>query len=284
MAYTRDRMADLGKMAPDFEMIDMSESTFFEDFLVQISEIKNHILNLEKKVILIEQLQSKLLSSVRDNLREQKNLDNMTNSFVIEIKKHNDKLQELYKLVRQDKTEKRQVMDNHISITSANLKKVLHQYQEIRDNYSKQQKQAFSRQCQLIDPTVNQDQIDNILSTGISAGELFQMKKLKLSEQDLADIKERHNSIFALEKDMTELHEVFVQLAILVEQQDEKIDNIDTSIDIGANQVVQATRYLGDARRIQSSVQKKKLMIGCCLIVMLAIIALVLLSVIGHFF
>ena len=284
MAYMRDRLADLGKIAPDSEMIDMGESTFFEDFLVQISEIKNHISNLEKKVITIEQLQSKLLSLIRDNPREQKNLDNMTSSFVIEIKKHNDKLQELHKQVRQDKTDKRQVMDNHISITSANLKKVLHQYQEIRDNYSKQQKQAFSRRCQIIDPTVDQDQIDKILSTGISSTELFQMKKLKLSEQDLADIKARHDSIFALEKDMTELHEVFVQLAILVEQQGEKIDTIETSIDIGAHQVIQATRYLGDARRIQSSMQKKKLMIACCLIVILVIIALVLLSVIGHVF
>ena len=48
----------------------------------------------------------------------------------------------------------------------------------------------------------------------------------------LAEINERHEAVKELEKSLMELHQVFLDMAVLVEAQGEMLDNIEQQVSI----------------------------------------------------
>ena len=50
----------------------------------------------------------------------------------------------------------------------------------------------------------------------------------------LAEVQERHEAVKELEKSLMELHQVFLDMAVLVDAQGEMLDNIEQQVGIGA--------------------------------------------------
>lgn len=48
----------------------------------------------------------------------------------------------------------------------------------------------------------------------------------------LAEIQERHEAVKELEKSLMELHQIFLDMAVLVEAQGEMLDNIEQQVSI----------------------------------------------------
>ena len=46
----------------------------------------------------------------------------------------------------------------------------------------------------------------------------------------LAEITERHEAVKELEQSLLDLHNIFIDMAVLVEEQGEKLDNIQTQV------------------------------------------------------
>ena len=50
----------------------------------------------------------------------------------------------------------------------------------------------------------------------------------------LAEVQERHEAVKELEKSLMELHQVFLDMAVLVEAQGEMLDNIEQQVGVGS--------------------------------------------------
>jgi len=95
----------------------------------------------------------------------------------------------------------------------------------------------------------------------------------------LADIQERHKDITRLETSIQELHQLFLDMSVLVESQGELLDQIEYTVSQSVNFTGKAVEELRTANQYQKRVRKKMCCIICViLIVIIAIIAPLLVS------
>jgi syntaxin 1A len=95
------------------------------------------------------------------------------------------------------------------------------------------------------------------------------------AQKTLAEMKERHHDIIAIEKSIKELHQMFVDMAIIVEQQGEVIDKVEDYITNTVEYTEHAAEEMREAVVRQRSTQRKKWILTIVIIVLLIAIGLV---------
>lgn len=74
--------------------------------------------------------------------------------------------------------------------------------------------------------------------------------------QTCEDITARHNDIMKLEKSIKELHDMFIDMATLIEQQGDKIDRIENHVQSSAAYVEQGRTQIKNAGLYQDKARK----------------------------
>lgn len=92
------------------------------------------------------------------------------------------------------------------------------------------------------------------------------------AKQSLMDIEARHNDIMKLEQSIKELHDMFMDMAMLVESQGEMIDRIEHNVEKAVDYVETAAADTKKAMKYQSAARKKKIIILICVSVLILII------------
>ena len=80
-------------------------------------------------------------------------------------------------------------------------------------------------------------------------------------KQALNEIETRHNEIIKLETSIQKLHNMFVDMAVLVESQGEMIDRIEYNVEHSVDYVERPVSDTKKAVRYQSKARRKKIMI-----------------------
>nr|2M8R_A Chain A, Syntaxin-1A [Rattus norvegicus]3HD7_B Chain B, Syntaxin-1A [Rattus norvegicus]3HD7_F Chain F, Syntaxin-1A [Rattus norvegicus]3IPD_B Chain B, Syntaxin-1A [Rattus norvegicus]3IPD_F Chain F, Syntaxin-1A [Rattus norvegicus] len=101
-----------------------------------------------------------------------------------------------------------------------------------------------------------------------------------ISKQALSEIETRHSEIIKLENSIRELHDMFMDMAMLVESQGEMIDRIEYNVEHAVDYVERAVSDTKKAVKYQSKARRKKIMIIICCVILGIIIA----STIGGIF
>ena len=76
------------------------------------------------------------------------------------------------------------------------------------------------------------------------------------ARQTLADIEARHADIMKLENSIRELHDMFMDMAMLVENQGEMIDRIEYNVEHAVDYVQTATQDTKKALKYQSKARR----------------------------
>jgi syntaxin 1B/2/3 len=100
----------------------------------------------------------------------------------------------------------------------------------------------------------DEETIDHIIETGES--ETFLQKAIQEQGrgqiiETIREIQERHDSVKDIEKSLLELHQIFMDMAVLVEAQGEQLNNIEAQVNRSASYVERGTTQLTIAKRHQ---------------------------------
>ncbi|KAK9289713.1 hypothetical protein L1049_007872 [Liquidambar formosana] len=120
--------------------------------------------------------------------------------------------------------------------------------------------------------------IDALISTGESENFL---RKAILEQgrgvvlDTIYEIQERHEGVKEMEKNLKELHQVFLDVAVLVQTQGEQLDDIESHVARASSFVRDGTQQLQKARSYQKNTRKW----SCYAIILLVIILIVLLVI-----
>lgn len=121
---------------------------------------------------------------------------------------------------------------------------------------------------------VDEERIDALIESG-EAETIFQRAILEQGRgrvlDTLAEIQERHRAVKGLEQSLMELHQIFLDMAVLVEAQGELLDSVERQVARSVEYVHSGTAALQDAKRLQKNTRKWM----CCGIVVLLVIALI---------
>jgi t-SNARE complex subunit (syntaxin) len=135
-------------------------------------------------------------------------------------------------------------------------------FQECQTKYKHKQEQTIRRQFKLVRPDATEAEVSQFVESGSTC--VFQEQAFMSGTRTaqaaaaLEDVQEKHEAIQRLERSIKELHELFLDMSMLVETQGGMLDTIEHSVAhsveysrSGVGELVKANRYAAAARRKQ---------------------------------
>ncbi|CAF1261054.1 unnamed protein product [Adineta steineri] len=154
---------------------------------------------------------------------------------------------------------------------------VMNSYRNAEIEYRERCKARIQRQLEITGRSVTEGEVEEMLESGNPA--VFTqgiMVETAQAKQSLADIEARHGDIIKLEKSIKELHDMFIDMAALVQTQGEMIDRIEFNVVQSENFVKAASTDTKKAVKFQSAARRKKIILIVILVIVVIVIVLVL--------
>ena len=146
--------------------------------------------------------------------------------------------------------------------------------QTAQTSFSREMKEKTSRQLRIACPDASEHDIQQMLTDGENRDTVVRRQMAgshaMLLEQ-LEQVHDKYRAIRRLEKSMTELHQLFLDMATLVEHQGEILDMIEVNVAKTKDNTAAAEKELITARKAQWSSQRRL----CCLTVIMLLIVMV---------
>ena len=143
------------------------------------------------------------------------------------------------------------------STLSRKFVEVMTEYNRTQTDYRERCKGRIMRQLEITGRTTTNEELEDMLEQGNSAvftqGIIMDTAQAK---QTLADIEARHADIIKLETSIKELHDMFMDMAMLVESQGEMIDRIEYHVEHAVDYVQTATQDTKKALKYQSKARR----------------------------
>lgn len=185
-----------------------------------------------------------------------------------------NQIKRLYKLAKGDRAQKTQAEG-----VKTRFQNLLQEHQVIEKEFRKKVKDRVERQYRIVNPNATEEEVREVTESDnpqVFSQALLNSNRYGAARGAFREVQERHVEIQKIEKTLTELAQMFSEMAMLVEQQDETIINVetqaqgvDTDIKAGLQQTDKAVESARAARR------KKWICFWVCIVIIL-IIALVL--------
>lgn len=124
-------------------------------------------------------------------------------------------------------------------------------------------KTRIQRQAEIMGKDLSGDQIEEMIETGkwnVYSENL--LTDAKTARSALAEIENRHRELMELEGRIREIHDLFFQMAVLVEEQGGMLDNIETNVTETRDYVEKATGQIKKAVKYKKNNPCKRLF--CC--------------------
>lgn len=140
------------------------------------------------------------------------------------------------------------------------LKDMMDDFQGLRAKMSTEYKETVERRYYTITgQKADEDTIENLISSGES--ESFLQKAIQEQGRGqimdtISEIQERHDAVKEIEKNLIELHQVFLDMAALVEAQGQQLNDIESHVAHASSFVRRGTEQLQVAREYQKGSRK----------------------------
>jgi len=156
----------------------------------------------------------------------------------------------------------RMVRSQYVSLTSA-FHGAMSEYNEAEMAQRENCKTRIQRQAEIMGKEVSREQIEEMIETG--KWNVFSDNLLlegRTARSALNEIENRHKELLELEGRIRDIHELFFQMARLVEEQGCMLDNIEANVGATQDYVVKASAKIKKAVKYKKSNPCKKLF--CC--------------------
>jgi len=256
-------------------------SQFMSDFFTQVDSLRTNIDKISELVDEVKRLHSTILAAPQADDRTKEELEDKMN----EIKRRANDVRQRLKKMEQDqeqlmtsssssKTQAQlRIEKAQLFVLTQKFRDVMNDYNQVQLGYRQKCKERIQRQLEITGRSVTEGEVEEMLESGNPA--VFTqgiMVETAQAKQSLADIEARHGDIMKLEKSIRELHEMFIDMAALVQTQGEMIDRIEYNVVQSENFVKAASTDTKKAVKFQSAARRKKIIILICLAVIIIIL------------
>ncbi|XP_014222626.1 syntaxin-1A isoform X3 [Trichogramma pretiosum] len=289
---TKDRLAALvAAQSDDDDVADEvsvnmggQDSDFMTEFFAEVEEIREMIDKIQTNVEEVKKKHSAILSAPQTDEKVKNELEDL----MADIKKTANRVRAKLKVIEQNIEQ-----EEHTNKSSADLRirktqhstlsrkfvEVMTEYNRTQTDYRERCKGRIQRQLEITGRTTTNEELEEMLEQGNPAvftqGIIMETQQAK---QTLADIEARHADIIKLENSIRELHDMFMDMAMLVESQGEMIDRIEYHVEHAVDYVQTATQDTKKALKYQSKARRKMIFIIICVTILVIILIAVLAS------
>ncbi|KAL2511158.1 Syntaxin [Abeliophyllum distichum] len=136
----------------------------------------------------------------------------------------------------------------------------MNRFNDLRQKMNSEYRETVQRRYYTVTgENPNKKILDNLIATGES--ETFLQKAIQEQGRGqvidtIMEIQERHDAVKEMEKNLRELHQVFMDMAVLVQDQGEQLNDIDIHVNRANSFVRGGTQQLEVARKRQKNTRK----------------------------
>ncbi|TRY83465.1 hypothetical protein DNTS_016210 [Danionella cerebrum] len=285
----RDRLAELGavitKVNKEEELADCTkdaDNTEFEQHAVvfdcegivedtfkEAQSVQKEISQLRIEVRRLGKQNTRFLTSVRrissikrDSNTIARSIKTKGESLYARIQKMDALCKDLEEKQGANSALVRMVRGQFLSITSS-FHEAMNEYNTAEMVQRENCKTRIQRQAEIMGKEVTGDQIEEMIETGkwnvFSDGLLTDGRAARSA---MTEIENRHKELLELESRIRDIHELFFQLALLVEEQGTMVDNIEANVCSTQDYVARATTQIKKAVKYKKKNPCRQLF--CC--------------------
>ncbi|KAK6744284.1 hypothetical protein RB195_011157 [Necator americanus] len=288
---TKDRLSALKAAQSEDEQdddmqMDTGNAQYMEEFFEQVEEIRGSVDLIANNVEEVKKKHSAILSNPVNDPKTKEELDELMASIKRTANKVRGKLKLIENAIEHDESAGAGNADLRIrktqhSTLSRRFVEVMTDYNKTQTDYRERCKGRIQRQLDIAGKQVGDEDLEEMIESG-NPGVFTQgiITDTQQAKQTLADIEARHNDIMKLESSIRELHDMFMDMAMLVESQGEMVDRIEYNVEHAKEFVDRAVADTKKAVQYQSKARRKKI---CILITGAIIIAILITFLILYF-
>ncbi|XP_033176721.1 syntaxin isoform X3 [Bombus vosnesenskii] len=288
---TKDRLAALVAAQSDDDDVadDVSVNVggpddFMTEFFAEVEEIREMIDRIQTNVEDVKKKHSAILSAPQTDEKVKMELEDLMSDIKKTANKVRAKLKVIEQNIEQEEHTNKSSADLRIrktqhSTLSRKFVEVMTEYNRTQTDYRERCKGRIQRQLEITGRTTTNEELEEMLEQGNPAvftqGIIMETQQAK---QTLADIEARHADIIKLENSIRELHDMFMDMAMLVESQGELVDRIEYLVDQTGDHVGQAWEELIKAEEYRSKARKKMIFIVICVLISVVILIAIIIG------
>ncbi|KAL7884080.1 hypothetical protein AOLI_G00068500 [Acnodon oligacanthus] len=270
----RDRLADLnaGRTGEEEEdgsvTVSVDQGGFMEDFFRKVEEVRSVIDKISSQVNEVRKKHSAILSAPNPDEKTKEELEQLT----VEIKKNANVVRTKLKAMQQSLPPEDQasrasvdfrIQRTQYTVLSRKFVDVMTQYNETQVSFRERSKSRIQRQLEITGRLTTNEELEDMLESGnpsIFTSDII--SDSQITRQALNEIESRHKDIIRLESSIKELHEMFMDMAMLVETQGEMIDNIEKNVSNAVEYVAKANEECKKAVSYRKRAHRKYIILA----------------------
>ncbi|XP_048838421.1 syntaxin-1A-like isoform X3 [Brienomyrus brachyistius] len=282
----KDRTQELrmGKESEEEDDVAVSmEHRFMDEFFEQVEEIRGFIDTLSEKVEEVKRKHSAILASPNPDEKTKAELEELMTDIKKLANKVRSKLKSIEQTIEQQEAGTRtadlRIRKTQHSTLSRKFVEVMSEYNATQSDYRERCKGRIQRQLEITGRNTTNEELESMLESDNPA--IFTsgiIMDSSITQQAMSEIETRHNEIIKLENSIRELHDMFVDMAMLVESQGELVDNIEKNVLSAEEYVEKAKEGITMAASLRKGGRRKMLLIGACLVVTLTLLIIALIA------
>ncbi|KAI9488270.1 t-SNARE [Zychaea mexicana] len=255
-------------------------------FLVEIDQVRKEIANVNNDIDAVERLHNTALASYNDDQWQYhaRELEQLQES----VRAQNATIKNRITAIERTNAQSNNPGESKMRRTqSENVRKrfldTIRRYQEIESDYRHKYRQRVERQIRIVKPEATEEEVDRIMDsdqgTQVFTQSIIQAGRQGASRAVLSEVQNRHIDIKRIERTLVELHQLFQDMHMLVEQQGDVLVKIDDRAQETAGELKEGNSAVKRAVDLARSTRGKK---WCCLV--LVIILCVVIAILVWWF
>ncbi|TCD60532.1 argininosuccinate lyase [Steccherinum ochraceum] len=173
-----------------------------------------------------------------------------------------------------------QIRKQQTGLVKQKFVEAIQSYQSVEQQYRTKYKQRLERQFKIVKPDASPEEVKAVVNDD-QGGQIFSQALMNSNRYGEArsayrEVQERHDDIVRIEKTITELAQLFNDMSVLVEQQDETIHAIETTAATVEKDTEQGLNYTEKAVDSARAARKKRWICFGLAAIILIIIAIII--------
>jgi len=268
-AATGAGMADLevGNGSPP------AKEGFMKAFFKDVEQVKEDIQAIKDAIRKMESIQSESL--VAQNAQEAE-LSTALQHVIHETNPRAARAKAVLQTMREDTNKlasakggapsEYRIRENLTNTLTRKFVDVMKDYQNTQTKYKSFIKKKVERQIHIVKPEATSEEIDAVMRSGNGADQFITQAILKGADiavkNVFQDVANKYQDVLALEQSIAELHQMFLDFSLLVEQQGEMLDNVEYNVARSDDYVSHANEHVVTALEHAKKSRKYQ----CCML------------------
>jgi len=263
------------------------EQAFMPEFFAEVGEIKSSMSLIRKNIKSIQDIYDKQPWSSLDSTQSQKiseleDLLDSTNAVSAQVRNKLKNMKTENDRLSSENAQKR-IRTNMHAVLSKKFLVLLQEYQSIQNSYREKSRERFQRQAEIVQPGVTREQVDAMLDQGgdYFGDKLLSDKRHVEAKNALMAIQEQQRDLKHLERSIHDLHQVFLDMAVLVEASNETMEKVELDLTSTVESGTVAVHNVKLAEEYAMARRKKFTILATAIATVVIVIVVVVVSIVA---